>query len=79
MGTYPNADLVFQKNIDDEDGDNNDTEVEIGVRYQYGQYWFVASKLNQAEVYIKLKENELYTMAPDDIINMGDLDFLVQR
>ena len=51
----------------------------MGIKYQNGNYWLVTSKQNNADVYSRLNKNDLYVLQPDDIINMGELDFLIQR
>jgi len=51
----------------------------LGIKYQNGNYWLVTSKQNNADVYSRLNKNDLYVLQPDDIINMGELDFLIQR
>ena len=73
-----NADLPI--NIKGEaNGLEDDDPIELAIKYQNGNYWLVTSKQNMADVYSKLNKNDLYVLQPDDIINMGELDFLIQR
>lgn len=39
----------------------------------------MTSKQNTADVYSKLNKYDHYVLLPDDIYNIGDLDFLIQR
>lgn len=76
IGNVENADLPL--NIKGE-GIHEEDSIELAIKYQNGNYWLVTSKQNNADVYSKLHKNDLYVLQPDDIINMGDLDFLIQR
>lgn len=76
IGTIENADLILNAKSENDD---EEELIEVAIRYQNGNYWLVTSKQNTAEVYGKLSEKESYILQPDDIINIGDLDFLVQR
>lgn len=39
----------------------------------------MTSKQNTADVYSRLNKYDHYVLLPDDIYNIGDLDFLIQR
>lgn len=48
------------------------------VTYQCGNYWLYPPH-SQSSLYFRLQKGELYILIADDVINMGQLDFLVQR
>lgn len=61
------------------ENDDDEEVIEVAIKYQNGNYWLVTSKQNTAEVYGKLSQSDIYLLQPDDIINIGELDFEVER
>ena len=54
--------------------------LELMIKYQYGHYWLITPyKSEENKVFVKLYKDERYALTPGDIINMGELEFLVQR
>jgi len=54
--------------------------LELMIKYQYGHYWLISPyKSEENKVFVKLYKDERYSLTPGDIINMGELEFLVQR
>lgn len=82
IGNIQNADLYLSQESPKtwNNGDysqKNEAYIEICVKYEYGQYWLLSSKMNQNNIYVKTNNKQM--IFGDDIIQMGALDFLLQR
>ena len=74
LGTLDNADYKIRNSA------HPNSLLELMIKYQYGHYWLTTPyKSEENKVFVKLYKDEKYVLNPGDIINMGDLEFLVQR
>jgi len=74
LGNLENADVKIRNSL------HPSAPLELMIKYQYGHYWLINPyKSEENKVFIKLHKDERFVLTPGDIINMGDLEFLVQR
>lgn len=53
---------------------------ELYIKFQYGHYWLIGPPfIQRVEVFYRLKKGDKYILQPDNIIEMGDIQFVVQR
>jgi len=74
LGNLENADVKIKNSL------NPSAPLELMIKYQYGHYWLINPYKNEDnKVFVKLHKDERFVLTPGDIINMGDLEFLLQR
>jgi len=49
------------------------------IKYQYGHYWLFPHSKNQQPTFFRIQKNTQYNLSPDKFINVGRLEFIIQR
>lgn len=49
------------------------------VKYQFGYYWLFPLADNLDKTYFRVMLNDFHILLPDNVINIGRIEFLVQR